>query len=109
LLIGLMSISGGFGLWTQWIWFAALSTVLLFSARDWLRRRMLGRPGSAELENIIGRLAIPLDDLPAYGFGKADLRGTSWSAHNATHTKILRGQRCKVMKMNGLTLWLVPE
>jgi membrane protein implicated in regulation of membrane protease activity len=70
---------------------------------------MLSAPGSAELENIVGQSAIPLDDLPAYGFGKAELRGTTWSAHNATHMKILRGQRCKVMKMNGLTLWIIPE
>ena len=109
LIVGLMTIFGIFDIWTQWISFAALSTALLFSAREWLRRKMLSRPGSAELENIIGQSAIPLDDLPAYGFGKAELRGTTWSAHNATHMKILRGQRCKVMKMNGLTLWIMPE
>jgi len=109
LLVGLMTIFGVFDIWTQWISFAALSTALLFSAREWLRRKMLSRPGSAELENIIGQSAMPLDDLPAYGFGKAELRGSTWSAHNATHVKILRGQRCKVMKMNGLTLWIIPE
>ncbi|MBV8361965.1 MAG: protein kinase [Deltaproteobacteria bacterium] len=109
LLVGLMSIFGVFDIWTQWISFAALSTALLVSAREWLRRKMLDKPGSAELENIIGQSAIPLDDLPAYGFGKAELRGTTWSAHNATHVKIQRGQRCKVMKMKGLTLWIIPE
>jgi inner membrane protein len=109
LLVGLMTVFGVFDIWTQWTSFAALSTALLFSAREWLRRKMLSRPGSAELENIIGQSAIPLDDLPAYGFGKAELRGTTWSAHNATQVKIVRGQRCKVMKMNGLTLWIIPE
>jgi serine/threonine protein kinase/membrane protein implicated in regulation of membrane protease activity len=109
ILIGLMSIFGVFEIWTQWIGFAAISTALLFSAREWLLRKMLSRPGSAELENIIGQSAIPLDDLPAYGFGKAELRGTTWSAHNASHVKITRGQRCRVMKMNGLTLWIIPE
>ncbi|MBV8056690.1 MAG: protein kinase [Deltaproteobacteria bacterium] len=109
LLTGLISLSSVFGIWTQWISFAALSTTLLFSARKWLQRKMLGTPGNTELENIVGQLAIPLDDLPAYGFGKAELRGTTWSAHNATHMKILRGQRCKVMKMKGLTLWIIPE
>ena len=109
MLVGLLSIFGVFDIWTQWISFGALSTALLFSAREWLRRKMLSRPGSAELENIVGQSAIPLDDLPAYGFGKAELRGTTWSAHNVTHMKILRGQRCKVMKMKGLTLWIMPE
>lgn len=109
LLVGLMSVFGIFDIWAQWISFAAFSTALLFSAREWLQRKMLSRPGNVELENIVGQSAIPLDDLPAYGFGKAELRGTAWSAHNATHMKIPRGQRCKVMKMKGLTLWIIPE
>jgi serine/threonine protein kinase/membrane protein implicated in regulation of membrane protease activity len=109
LLVGLMSIFGAIDIWTQFISFGAFSTALLFSAREWLRTKMLTKPGSAELENIIGQTAIPLEDLPAYGFGKAELRGTTWSAHNASRVRILRGQRCKVMKMNGLTLWIMPE
>jgi membrane protein implicated in regulation of membrane protease activity len=109
LVTGLMTLFGVFDIWAQAISFITLSTILLFSAREWLRMKMLSRPSSTELENIIGQSAIPLDDLPAYGFGKAELRGTTWSAHNATHMKILRGQHCKVMKMNGLTLWIVPE
>jgi serine/threonine protein kinase/membrane protein implicated in regulation of membrane protease activity len=109
MVVGLMTLFGIFNIWTQWISFAVFSAVFLFSAREWLRRKMLNRPGSVELENIIGQTATPLDDLPAYGFGKAELRGSTWSAHNASHMKILRGQRCKVMKMNGLTLWIMPE
>jgi hypothetical protein len=109
LAIGLMSGLGIFDIWLQWIGFAALSAALLFSAREWLRRKMSGRPAHAELENIIGQTAIPIGDLPAYGFGKAELRGTVWNAHNAGHVQIVRGQRCRVMKMNGLTLWILPE
>ncbi len=109
LLIGLTSTFGILDIRMQWIGFAVLSTALLVSAREWLRNKMLGRPGNAELENIIGQSAVPLDDLPAYGFGKAELRGTTWSAHNASHVRIQRGQRCKVMKINGLTLWIMPE
>lgn len=109
LLIGLMTIFSHLDIRAQWIGFAALSTALLFTARDWVRTKMRSSPNSAELGNIIGQSAVPLDDLPAYGFGKAKLRGTRWSAHNASHVKILRGQRCKVMKMKGLTLWIMPE
>jgi inner membrane protein len=109
LVVGVLSTVGVLDIWTQWLAFAVLSTALLFSAREWLRTTMLGRHGSVELDNIIGQSAIPLEDLPAYGFGKAELRGTTWSVHNASHVRILRGQRCRVMKMNGLTLWIMPE
>jgi membrane protein implicated in regulation of membrane protease activity len=105
----MMTAVGVLDLWTQWISFGALTTALLFSARGWLRQKMRRTPGDAELENIIGQSARPLDDLPAYGFGKAELRGAIWSAHNASHFKIQRGQRCTVMKINGLTLWIMPE
>jgi len=109
LMVGLMTVLGVLDFWTQWATFAALSATLLVSAREWLRKRMLSRTTDAELENIVGQSAIPLDDLPAYGFGKAELRGTTWSAHNASHVRIMRGQRCKVMRINGLTLWIMPE
>src|SRR5689334_4531888 len=85
LLVGLLTMFGYLNTWTQWIGFAALSSALLFTARDWLRTKMLSSQQSAELENIIGQSALPIDDLPAYGFGKAKLRGTIWSAHNASH------------------------
>jgi inner membrane protein len=109
LLVGLITALFGFHIWTQFIGFSAISTALLFSARNWLRTKMRSGPSDTELENIIGQLAIPLDDLPAFGFGKAELRGAAWDAHNATSIAIRRGQRCKVMKMNGLTLWIMPE
>jgi inner membrane protein len=109
LLVGLMATLGIFNLWTQWICFAILAGALLFWARDWLREIMLGKPSDADLENVIGQTAIPLGDLRPYGFGKAELRGTPWNAHNASHVNILSGQRCKVMKVNGLTLWIMPE
>jgi membrane protein implicated in regulation of membrane protease activity len=109
LLVGLMAALGVFDFWAQWICFGLLSAALLVWARDWLRAAMLGKPSHAELENVIGQVAIPLDDLPAFGFGKAELRGTTWSAHNASHVAILRGQRCKVMRIRGLTLWIQPE
>ncbi len=109
LLVGLMAALGIFDPWTQWVCFGILAAVLLLWVRDWLRELVLNRPSHAELENVIGQIATPVDDLPAYGFGKADLRGTHWSAHNASHVNIVRGQRCKVMKVKGLTLWIMPE
>lgn len=110
LMVGLIAACGILRpWWAQWIGFAALSTALLFWAREWLRVRMTGKPSHADLENIVGQLAMPLDDLAAYGFGKAELRGATWSAHNASNVNIRRGQRCKVMRMNGLTLWIMPE
>ena len=41
--------------------------------------------------------------------GKAELRGTSWSARNRGAAALARGQRCVVEKVDGLMLWVRPE
>jgi membrane protein implicated in regulation of membrane protease activity len=109
LLVGVVAGLGIFDWPAQWLGFGILSITLLFWARDWLRQSLFARPSHAELENVVGQIAWPLQDLPAFGFGKAELRGTTWNAHNASHIAILRGQRCRVMKIKGLTLWILPE
>lgn len=108
LVVGAISAAHLTGLWTQWLIFGVLSGALLFWARDWLRTAMLAKPVT-ELDNVVGQIAIPLADLPAFGFGKARLRGADWNAHNAANVAIHSGQRCKVMRVEGLTLWIIPE
>ncbi|MDC4227637.1 MAG: NfeD family protein [Candidatus Manganitrophus sp.] len=43
------------------------------------------------------------------GVGKAELRGTAWSARNVGETPVTKGQRCKVVQIDGLTLWVRNE
>jgi membrane protein implicated in regulation of membrane protease activity len=40
--------------------------------------------------------------------GKVELRGSSWSARSA-RAALARGQRCRVERVDGLTLWVRPE
>jgi membrane protein implicated in regulation of membrane protease activity len=109
ILVGVISALEIFPIWGQWLAFALLSGATLFWARDWLRSHLLRTAEHRELSNVLGEVAIPVDDVPPYGFGKAELRGTRWNAHNASHVALSRGQRCRVMKIKGLTLWIMPE
>jgi len=96
--------------WVQWLAFVVLSTGTLLWARDWLATMLLARgDDDREFANVVGQIAVPIDDLPALGFGKAEMRGTTWSVHNATKTVIARGQRCRVSDVKDLTLWVSPE
>jgi inner membrane protein len=110
LLVAVMVLLGIYVVPVQWISFALLSGATLFWARDWLREAA-SKTGISdrELSNIVGQVTLPLDDLQPFGFGKAELRGTTWSAHNAGNTFIPRGRRCTVMTVKGLTLWILPE
>jgi len=53
--------------------------------------------------------ALVVEHVPADGVGKAELRGSSWSARSATGAALHKGQRCRVDRVEGLTLWLRPE
>jgi len=93
--------------WFQWVLFAALSVVLL----GLLRRRMRGALGkkAEPIDALVGETAVLLDDLPPRGFSRAELRGTPWEARSAAEAPLAQGQRCRVERVEGLTLWLRPE
>jgi membrane protein implicated in regulation of membrane protease activity len=61
------------------------------------------------MDRLVGEIALPVDDIPPGGVGRAELRGTSWSARNAHDDGIARGQRCRVQRVDGLMLVLIPE
>ena len=49
------------------------------------------------------------EEIPARGIGKAEMRGTSWSAHNISEQSLARGQRCRVERIEGLTIYVRAE
>ena len=96
--------------WLQWLLFTALSVAALVPLRGRLLRRLAsGADVAAGVDSLIGQLAVLLDDLPPGELGKAELRGTAWNARNGDQCALRRGQRGKVTRVDGLTLWLQAE
>lgn len=98
----------GFGEVVQWIAFTAVSLVLVVTLRSELKRRIAQGKGTNVLE-LVGEEAILLEDVAAGATGRAELRGTFWSARIASGIPLKAGQRCKVERIEGLTLWLRAE
>jgi membrane protein implicated in regulation of membrane protease activity len=96
----------GLAAWIQWLVFAALGVVLLLALR---RRLTSALPGPTRLDALVGELALPLDDLAPGATGKAELRGTPWTAFNASALPLARGQRCRVQRVAELVLHIQPE
>jgi membrane protein implicated in regulation of membrane protease activity len=96
-------------LWIQFLLFSAISVGSLMLFRGpllrWLR---LDGPGS-DVDSMIGETALPLEDIPAGAVGRAELRGTVWSARNTAAGPLLRGQRCIVVRVDRLTIYIQPE
>ncbi len=68
----------------------------------------LDGPGR-DVDSLVGDIALPLEDIPAGGVGRAELRGAVWSARNQDTTTITRGERCKVVDVDRLMIFLKPE
>jgi inner membrane protein len=110
LLVGILVGLGVSGpQWTQWLLFSVFSiaSLLLFRGRllAWSRDSAPARAVDA----LVGEVATPLEDLPRRGVGKAELRGTAWTAYNADDRPLVKGQRCRVERVEGLTLWIRGE
>jgi membrane protein implicated in regulation of membrane protease activity len=111
LFVGLLSVAGLAGpLWLQWLLFSVISVVsLLFFRRPllaWMRRQ---EPSPASVDRLEGEVAVVTEDIPPGAVGRAELRGSTWSARNVGATTLARGQRCVVVRVDGFMLALVPE
>lgn len=96
--------------WLQWLLFSGLSIVSLLIFRGPLRRMMhLNESPTMAVDTMIGELALVLEDLAPGMLGKAEFRGSTWNARNASETHLTKGQRSRVERVEGLTLWLKPE
>jgi membrane protein implicated in regulation of membrane protease activity len=96
--------------WLQWLLFSGLAILSLLVFRGpllaWIKTQDVETPA---VDSMGGETAIPLEDLSPGDTGKAELRGTTWTAHNAGSALLKKNQRCKVERVEGLTLWITAE
>lgn len=94
--------------WAEWLLFTVFSVVSLAVFRRPLMRRFRlssGRP----VDRLEGETAVVTEDVVPGGVGKAEMRGASWTARTAAEATLERGRRCRVERVEGLTLWLRAE
>lgn len=109
ILVGLLAslhAAGPVGI--QILLFSLLSVVSLLIFRDRLVKRFQGNPQAPQVDQLVGEIGVVLEDLAPGGVGKVELRGTSWSARTSGQM-LVRGTRCRVTGVDGLTLSVEPE
>lgn len=99
----LVAVGVDMPLWGQLAVFTVVSLIGLFFIRPWLVRK-LNLHVKRDVDTMIGEQATALDDIPPASIGKAEMRGTTWSARNIGETQLNRGQRCTVAQIEGLVL-----
>ena len=109
LLVGLLDALGLVEAdWLQWLLFSVLSIAALLVFRRPIVAR-LAPAGTSRVDNLVGETAIPAEDIPSGGVGKAEMRGTVWSARNEGPTPLRKDMRCRVQRVEGLMLCLRAE
>ena len=94
--------------WLQWLLFTTLSLAYLLVFRRRLQRHMIASQ-RGELDSLVGTVAITQERLLPGAIGRVEARGSAWTARNITTTPIEPGQRCRVLRVDGLMLNFQPE
>jgi membrane protein implicated in regulation of membrane protease activity len=87
--------------------FAVLGTVLIVALRPLVRRRF--ETDTPKVDQIVAQAAIALDDFDSNGRGKVELRGTSWTGVYSGPGIVVKGDRLRVAKVDGLSLLVEKE
>ena len=94
--------------WFQFILFSILSPVTLWLFRGKLLQLTDGGPVQ-NVDSLIGETAVAVDEIAINAIGKAEMRGSSWNARNVGDKPLARGERAKVERIDGLTIFVRPE
>jgi len=95
-------------LWLQFILFSAVSVLTLWLFRDRLVQLTQSRHEGI-IDSLVGETAVAAEDISINGIGKAEMRGSSWNARNVGERALVRGERCKVERVEGLTIFVRAE
>jgi membrane protein implicated in regulation of membrane protease activity len=88
--------------------FSILSVLTLWLFRERLLRLTQGEHRD-NVDSLVGETAVATEEIHLNAVGKAELRGTSWNARNVGDKSLIRGQRCIVERVEGLTICVRAE
>lgn len=111
LLVGVLAVLHVVDLlWVQVLIFSGLAILTLLLFRNRLIQLLAAhQPKTPPMADIKGEIAILAEDLEVGATGKAELRGVRWNVTNADTNKLVSGQRCIVIRVEGLMLFLKAE
>jgi membrane protein implicated in regulation of membrane protease activity len=103
-ILAMLDLAGPPGV--QWLAFSLISVIsaLLFR-KPLLHRFQRGMPKKRE-PGMVGEPAVALESIAAGDVGRAELRGTTWSARNVDSVTLEAGARCVVERIDGLVIGL---
>jgi membrane protein implicated in regulation of membrane protease activity len=108
-IAGLHALNAAGPVWIQLTLFSLIAVGSLLFFRGPLMRWMELDKTGTDVDSLVGDTAVPLDDIAPGAVGRAELRGAVWSARNQDTATLSRGQRCTVVDVNRLMLFIRAE
>lgn len=109
LTVGILTRLGiGGPVWLEWLLFTVTSIAYVLLFRGRLQHRVQ-LPDSHDVDSLVGELATPRERILPGAVGRVELRGALWSARNDSTSSIEPGLRCRVIRIDGLLLFVRPE
>ncbi len=106
ILVGVLGLAGiDLPQWAQWIAFAVLALVAMFTIRRQVYEKLLSKPGAKVSTDIHQRVVV----VQALDPGKScriEYRGSGWTAINVGKESIPAGGEARIESIDGLTLHL---
>jgi len=94
--------------WAQWVAFAVLSLVFMFTFRRSLYMKFRGNvPGFQE--NMSGDFVTVSSDLAPGKDARVKHRGSEWTVMNVGDSAIVGGTKARIVRVEGLTLHISAE
>jgi membrane protein implicated in regulation of membrane protease activity len=93
----------------QWLLFSVVSIASLVLFRRRLLAAFETPPRREATDALRGEVAVLGEALAPGAIGKAELRGTSWTVCNSDSRPLRAGERCRVERVDGLTLMIRGE
>ena len=106
IVVGLLAGVGMTDLAAQFLVFAVLAVSAFF-----VRRRLTssGTAGKVGSESLVGEIGPAISTILPATPGNVEFRGSSWPARSATGHVIEAGTVVRVVRMEGITLFVEPE
>lgn len=106
-VVGLLKLAGlGTTLPVEGLIFLAVSIAGLVFFRKPLQQRFGNLTPEIPVDLLTNETATALETINAGGTGKVELRGTTWNAQNVGPQPLAPAQRCRVERVEGLTLYV---
>ena len=108
-IVGLLSLFGlGLPEWGEWLLFAALALISMFTFRQALYAKIRGNvPGFRD--GVAGDFVELPEGLESGQSTRTSFRGSTWTVVNDGSEPIAGGQRAAIVRSEGLTLYVNPN